>query len=103
MRGRLAGWFDAMRQPAAAKRGLQKETRPASHIEQAAAIGRQKRFENFQPVGLCQLPPKLVLAGMGEKGRLLLGVIILAIDLFERGGIRQRQGMLEAATLALDD
>src|ERR1700733_11080424 len=67
VRRRLARWFDAMRQPAAPKRGLQKETRPASHIQQAPAIGWQKRFENLQPVGLRQLAPELVLAGMGEK------------------------------------
>ena len=74
-----------------------------SFLAKAPAIGWQKRFENLQPVGLRQLAPELVLAGMGEKTRLLLGVVILAINLFEHGGVRQRQGMLEAATLAFDD
>ena len=83
--------------------GLQKEAGTAADIEKTAAIGRQQGFENLQPIGLRQLRPGLVFAGMRQKSGLLAGVIILAIGALEVGGGRQGQGMLKAAHIAFDD
>ena len=84
--------------PAAILGGLQEKARPRADVEQLPAPRPQNALEGFQPVGLCQNGPVLILAGMGQEGRLLFGVVVFAVFALQRGRIGQRNGVAESRT-----
>ena len=105
MRRRLARRLDAdaraSRAPCAVCR---KNPGPQPISSRRRRVGRQKPFENFQPVGLRQFDPGLVFAGMGKEVRLFAR----RNNFRDRSrssarGIGQRQGMAKTAASRIDD
>ncbi|HSZ11177.1 MAG TPA: hypothetical protein VK759_03305 [Rhizomicrobium sp.] len=103
MRSGLARRFNARDIPAACLRGFQEKTRTGPYVEERAPRRFQDSLENLQPVRLRKLGPCLVFGGVIQECGLFFGIIIFAVGLFERTGIRQWYGVTKSASATVQN
>jgi hypothetical protein len=101
--GGLARRLDPLNVPAPSPRGFQKKPGAAPHIEQPPPVTRQKPLKAFEAIAACECGPIFVLARMGNKHGLFLGIIGIAVGAFELSGIGKGNHVAKTADRAGDD